>query len=137
MLEHICNAVVSTAGRVLPQVTNGIGNIERGIAKINSNLLAAKFKYFSGAADKADVIGNVAQEFVKFCQTYVYIPTIPVVIVCIFILAFGNIQEKSSAKKSLIYVFFGIAALMSVTTIISFALTILSPDNGAGLATKK
>jgi hypothetical protein len=135
MLNEIGDAVLASVGKVLPQsAINGIGRIENAVS--NAVLPLAKkstFKYFSGAADKADKAGNIAKEFVTFCQTYIYIPTLIVVVICAFIFAFGNPQEKTGAKHKMLWVVFGIAMVMSAMTIVSIIMGFMTADTASDL----
>ena len=131
MINGIGDSVLAVVGKVLPQsVINGIGRVEAGIGKI---VAAGTYKYFGGAAEKAEEAGNIAKEFVTFCQNYIYIPTIIIVVICAFIFAFGNTQEKTGAKHKILWVVFGIAMLMSAMTIVSLILSFLTPDTAADL----
>lgn len=132
MINGIGDSVLAAVGKVLPQgVINGIGRIEAGIGKIVA--ADSTYKYFGGAAEKAEEAGNIAKEFVTFCQNYIYIPTIVIVVICAFIFAFGNPQEKTGAKHKILWVVFGIGMLMSAMTIVSLIMSFLTPDTAADL----
>ena len=76
---------------------------------------------------------KIAKEFVKFCQNYIYVPTIILVAVVAIILAFGSKKDKEWAKSKLVWAVFGIAGLMSALTITSIIINFLSPDTSSDL----
>lgn len=128
------DTLLAAVGKVLPQkVINGIGRIENVVDTGITNLAKSNYKYFGGAAKKMDTAGNIAKEFVTFCQNYIYVPTLFVVVICIIIFALGNTQEKTGAKHRLLCLVFGIAGLMSTLTIVSLIMSFLTPDTSADL----
>lgn len=139
IINNLGDTILGAVGKVLPQpVINGVAKIEQTVNDVGIELLAKKssdngFKYFSGAAEKMETAGDITKEFVRFCQTYIYIPTVFVLVGVLLVFAFGNIQEKSQAKKRILWVACGIAGIMSTLTITSMLINALSPSSVATL----
>lgn len=134
MLETISDIVLAKVGSVLPQAA--INTIDRVESSINNGVYLLKadtYKYFDGASKKMETGAKIAKEFVKFCQNYIYVPTIILVAVVAIILAFGSKKDKEWAKSKLVWAVFGIAGLMSALTITSIIINFLSPDTSSDL----
>ena len=134
MLNTIGDAVLAKVGSVMPQsMINTIDKVESGV---NDGIILLKndtYKYFDGASKKMETGAKIAKEFVKFCQNYIYVPTIILVAVVAIILAFGSKKDKEWAKSKLVWAVFGIAGLMSALTITSIIINFLSPDPSSDL----
>ena len=134
MLEIISDAVVSKVESVVPQaLIDGIANAQDTVNYHIISLKTDTYKYFDGASKKMETGAKIAKEFVKFCQNYIYVPTIILVAVVAIILAFGSKKDKEWAKSKLVWAVFGIAGLMSALTITSIIINFLSPDTSSDL----
>lgn len=134
MLETLGDTLLAKAGSVMPQsVINSVGKIENAFNTGYITLKAETYKYFDGASKKMETGAKIAKEFVKFCQNYIYVPTIILVAIVAIILAFGSKKDKEWAKSKLVWAVFGIAGLMSALTITSIIINFLTPDTSSDL----
>ena len=134
MFNTIGDAVLAKVGSVMPQ--SMINTIDKVESSVNDGIILLKndtYKYFDGASKKMETGAKIAKEFVKFCQNYIYVPTIILVAVVAIILAFGSKKDKEWAKSKLVWAVFGIAGLMSALTITSIIINFLSPDTSSDL----
>lgn len=134
MLETLGDTLLAKAGSVMPQsVINSVGKIENAFNTGYITVKAETYKYFDGASKKMETGAKIAKEFVKFCQNYIYVPTIILVAIVAIILAFGSKKDKEWAKSKLVWAVFGIAGLMSALTITSIIINFLTPDTSSDL----
>lgn len=134
MLETLGDTLLAKAGSVMPQgVINSVGKIENAFNTGYITLKTETYKYFDGASKKMETGAKIAKEFVKFCQNYIYVPTIILVAIVAIILAFGSKKDKEWAKSKLVWAVFGIAGLMSALTITSIIINFLTPDTSSDL----
>ena len=127
----IMDNILGAVGSIMPQsMINGIGKIESTVNNATIHLVAAKSSSatsstttgsdpFSKLDDKMENVGATTKQFVEFCQRWIWIPTVFIVLFVIIVFAFGNVQEKSQAKKRLIWLIAGLAGLMFITTIVT------------------